>query len=139
VTWDSNIIFTVQAQGTTPFTYAWYFNNSPIIGAGGSSLQLSHARLPNAGSYYVWVGNSLGSIQSDTAVLQVTAPKTKITPSLSNFSFSTVAGFTYIVDYNTNIVSPAWVPLSTNPGSGSTLTVPDSVLTPTRFYRVRVQ
>ncbi len=139
VTWDSNVIFTVQAHGTTPFTYAWYFNNSPITGAGGSSLQLSHARLPNAGSYYVWVANSIGSVQSDTAVLQVTPPSTKINPSRSNFSFTTVSGFTYIVDYNTNLPSAPWLPLSTNAGTGSSITVPDSLLTPTRFYRVRVQ
>lgn len=54
-------------------TYQWYFNNSKIYGATGSSLTLTNVSVPNIGNYYVAVSDGiLGAGNSGTATLTVT-------------------------------------------------------------------
>jgi len=55
------------------------------------------------------------------------------------FSFPTVSGLTYIIEYKTSLNDTNWLPLLTNPGSGSIYTHTDAATTPSRFYRVRIQ
>ena len=73
-----------------------------------------------------------------TVVTQINTPV--LAAGRSNFTFNTQTGVLYVAEYKTNITSPAWLPISTNSGSGGTMTIPDSVTNaPARFYRVRVQ
>lgn len=55
-------------------------------------------------------------------------------------SFPSATGFTYLVEYKTALNAPAWTPLTTRSGNGSTQTVTDS--NPggqARYYRLRVE
>jgi len=65
------VSFTVEAQGTSPLSYQWYFNGAPINGATGNTYGLASVDLVNQGSYFATVSNRLGQISSDTAVLTV--------------------------------------------------------------------
>ncbi len=66
--------FSVTATGTTPITYQWSKDGSPIAGASSSSLTLSGISSLDAGSYSVVVSNSISSATSNAAVLTVNAP-----------------------------------------------------------------
>ncbi|MEY2408053.1 MAG: hypothetical protein QOF48_723, partial [Verrucomicrobiota bacterium] len=64
-------VFSILVDGTSPFTYQWYFSNAPISGATSDTLTINNVQLIHAGGYYVAVTNSAGGIVSATAVLTV--------------------------------------------------------------------
>lgn len=66
--------FTVVANGTSPFAYQWYFNGMPIPGATSSGYSITNAQSSHAGLYSVTVSNSVGSVQSAFASLEIIAP-----------------------------------------------------------------
>ena len=56
------------------------------------------------------------------------------------FSFATIAGKTYAVEYKDSIEETVWQTLQTVPGDGTIKTVTNSVVSPTqRCYRLNVQ
>ncbi len=74
----------------------------------------------------------------------VSTPTTvTITPSLSSgilsMSFPTQIGFTYTVQYKTNLLSATWTTLTTTNGTGATAVVTNAANTANRFYRVSIQ
>jgi hypothetical protein len=66
----SNVSFMVEATGSAPLTYRWYFNNALLPG-GSSSLTLSNIQPANVGNYLVVVSNSVGTVTSRVAVLSL--------------------------------------------------------------------
>ena len=70
-----NASFSVTASGgTAPLYYQWYFNSGSVVSATNATLTLTNVQDNNAGTYYVVVGDSLGSVTSSNAVLTVTDP-----------------------------------------------------------------
>jgi hypothetical protein len=68
-------------------------------------------------------------------------PYIVITPSRSgstlSLSFSSVTGYSYVVQYKNNLTDASWTTLTTRSGTGSTITVTDSTAgNAHRFYRV---
>jgi hypothetical protein len=69
---DGSTTFAVAASGTAPLGYQWYFNTNTLIGgAVTNSLTIANAQLSDAGTYFVVVTNSSGSITSSVAVLSI--------------------------------------------------------------------
>ncbi len=66
-----NVSFTGFAIGTAPLSYQWQFNNVPIAGATSATLTLTNVQPNNNGRYSVRVSNAVGSITSQTAILNV--------------------------------------------------------------------
>ena len=62
----------VAAGGTQPLTYQWYFNDSLLTTANGTSLLLTGVGSANAGTYRVVVTNTVGTAISYPAILKVT-------------------------------------------------------------------
>ena len=66
-----------------------------------------------------------------------------ITPSLSgatlNLSFPTQTGFSYTVQYKTNLTDATWNTLTTTNGTGSTAVPKTSANNASRFYRLSIQ
>ena len=60
----SNLIFSVTAYGSAPFSYQWLFNGAAIAGATNSLLTISNTTLANAGSYQAVVSNPFGTVTS---------------------------------------------------------------------------
>ena len=56
-----------------------------------------------------------------------------------NLSFPTVFNHQYVVQYKPNLAASPWNNFSTNSGTGTTVTVPDSTGAATRFYRLLIQ
>jgi polygalacturonase len=67
-----SISFTAMAVGTLPISYQWNTNGVPIPGATLSTLNLANVQLANAGNYSVTASNSVGTTNSNVAVLTVT-------------------------------------------------------------------
>ena len=61
----------VEASGSNPLRYQWRLNGENIRGATNAIYTIPELRLVNAGSYTVAVGNSAGSIVSDSAVIRI--------------------------------------------------------------------
>lgn len=68
--------FSVSCGGTSPFSYQWLFNSSPLAGATSNVLAFSFVDATNAGNYQVIVTNLYGSTTSTVAKLTVTLPPT---------------------------------------------------------------
>ena len=72
--------FSVQASGTVPLGYQWYYNtNTVLTNATSSILTLTNVQLTDAGGYSVVVSNAYGSATSAVAQLTVSLP---VAPSI---------------------------------------------------------
>jgi Ig-like domain-containing protein/immunoglobulin I-set domain protein len=109
--------FNVQASGTAPLFYQWYFNTNSILNnQTNSTLTVTNAQTSDAGGYSVIVSNAYGSVTSAVAQLTVNLP---VAPTIStqpqdqinilpgaNASFTVVAGgsdpLSYQWYFNTN-------------------------------------
>jgi hypothetical protein len=63
--------FSVTASGFAPLTYQWRVDGVNIAGATNSALMLTNVKAADEGAYTVFVGNSVGSVVSSPATLQV--------------------------------------------------------------------
>ena len=67
--------FSVAATGKAPLAYQWRFNGVDIPGATATAFTRSSAQLTDAGTYCVFITNTVGSVISSNATLRVnTAP-----------------------------------------------------------------
>jgi hypothetical protein len=66
-----NAIFATTASGPAGLSYQWSFNGTAIAGATGATYTVNGAQASNAGSYAVTVSDSLGSVTSSAAKLDV--------------------------------------------------------------------
>lgn len=80
--------FTVNASGTAPLTYQWYFGPNPIPGAQSATLSLANVTLAQAGSYSVLISNGEQSTNSAAATLTVLDSPPVITTCVANQSLS---------------------------------------------------
>jgi hypothetical protein len=67
----SNAVFSVGANGFTPFRYFWYFNNSLLTVQSNGTLTIPAATTNQAGSYKVVVSNFVNSVTSAPVQLRV--------------------------------------------------------------------
>lgn len=68
------ITLTVVATGSSPLSYQWFKNGSPIQFATLSAFALANVQPSDAGSYTVSVSNSAGTVTSSAGVLTIAAP-----------------------------------------------------------------
>jgi hypothetical protein len=146
----SNVTLYVGAEGSPPLSYQWQKNGANVpLNGNGSSYVLNSVKTSDAATYNVVVTNAFGSITSSNAVLTVLngsgAPPLSIaTPTVLsnnlNLVFPSQTGHTYVVEFKTNLSSPAWTSLLSTNGTGNTVQIQDSTTnSSSRFYRVRVQ
>ncbi|MGD1020796.1 MAG: immunoglobulin domain-containing protein, partial [Verrucomicrobiia bacterium] len=65
-------VFTVEAGGSEPLSYQWYYNTNTLVdGATDSTLTLTNVQPGQAGVYSVIVSNLAGTITSSNAMLNV--------------------------------------------------------------------
>jgi hypothetical protein len=138
----ATVVFSVSATGGS-LDYQWQYNTTNLPGANASVLVLTNVSFANTGYYTVTASNIAGSAISSSAKLQV-LPAVFLTSGLSlkngefQFNFVTVAGFTYTVQYSTNMTD--WISLLILDGFNEPLTIIDPNATDTgqRFYRIKV-
>jgi hypothetical protein len=71
----------VAAIGTQPLSYQWLLNGTNINGATASSLVWTNIQLTDAGTYSVFVSNSVGTGMSSNAILTTYVPVCAPVPS----------------------------------------------------------
>lgn len=70
----SPVTMAINASGTAPLAYRWYFNtNTVITGATSNNWPLGSIDLAEAGTYHVVVTNNFGSITSAVSTISVIA------------------------------------------------------------------
>jgi hypothetical protein len=79
-----NFSLSVSVNGSSPMTFQWFKNGSPITGATTSQFVIPYVQLSDAGSYVVSISNPAGSVQSNPAVLVVTPPAPPATTYFNN-------------------------------------------------------
>jgi hypothetical protein len=88
--------FDVTATGTAPLSYQWRRNGSPLANATDSSYTLNNAQSGHAGTYYVVVTNTGGSVTSSNVLLTVNVPPS-ITSQPQSQTLKTGANATFTV------------------------------------------
>jgi hypothetical protein len=78
--------FAVQANGSAPLSYQWYFGADPIPGATGSTYSFVIDFPDVAGNYSVEVTNPFGSLRSAAATLVVLAEPVILTQPQSRIA-----------------------------------------------------
>ncbi len=67
----STATFSAVATGTAPLSYQWYKNGVAVTGATAATYSFVTARSDNNASIYVRVRNRIGSVNSNTVILQL--------------------------------------------------------------------
>jgi sugar lactone lactonase YvrE len=70
----SSVVFACVTSGTAPLSYQWLFDGSNISGATDAALSLTNLQAAAAGTYQLYLSNSLGQALGAATVLSVTAP-----------------------------------------------------------------
>ena len=68
--------FSVQASGSSTFSYQWQFQGANLPNATNATLTVANVQAANTGPYRVTVSNAAGSTTSDEALLQLPPPAT---------------------------------------------------------------
>ena len=137
--------FAVTALGDA-LTYQWQFNGAAIPGATASSYSIPGAQPADAGRYAVVLGNPVGALASEPALLTVfVQPAPPQLDPLSAFLpdgsfrvfFRGDAGFTYAIEVSTDLA--VWETLTTVFSADGTVEYFDAgaAANSLRFYRVR--
>lgn len=99
----SSMLFTVNANGSTPLSYQWFVDTGMVAGANANSYSISNVLFANAGNYYCVVSNSCGSITSSTKTLSVNTSPTILSQSASD---TLCQGQSMVFNINTSGTSP---------------------------------
>jgi hypothetical protein len=109
----------VSPQGSAPFTYQWYFQNTAIPGGTSNPLTIANAQEANEGLYQVVVFNSAGGATNAVASVRVlptvptivSNPTSLTLPATSNATFWVTAigsqPLRYQWFFNSNAISGA--------------------------------
>jgi hypothetical protein len=112
------VTLSVTATGTSPLTYQWECNSTPLPSATNAVLKLAGITANQAGHYSVTVANILGTTNTAAALsVYPTAAATMATataPSRGQFAMNIngVPGYKYVVQVSTNMVN--WTSVQTN-------------------------
>lgn len=127
-------------------SYQWLLSTNSLSNGTNASLVISNAQFTDTGDYSVIVADLAGSVTSSVAHLTVasTFAPTILGPAISGtnftFSFQSIAGKTYVVQYEDDLQAASWITLQTIPGDGAVKTIVTPVAaSPRRFYRLSVQ
>jgi hypothetical protein len=124
-------------------TYQWRHSATNLPGATDVTFVISNTQPSGAGGYSVVVTNLAGSVTSGVATLTVLLPQIVSPVQVGtnfSFSFQTVSGRTYIVQYENVLSSTGWSNLQTVPGDGGLKTFLTPIAdAPQRFFRILVQ
>jgi T5SS/PEP-CTERM-associated repeat protein len=108
----------------------------------GGTHTFQNGLVISANASVIGCGQIIGAIQNNGTLstnCNTTAPMLISSQRSGNqfsFQIQSEAGVTYTVEYKETLNDPAWTKLGTYAGTGSAVTVTDTIASATRFYRV---
>lgn len=136
-------VFNALAIGGLPLTHQWLRNGVPVPGQTKPSLIFTNVLPADAGDYQLVAQNEFGSTTSVVATVSVSIPQPllKFSGSTTNgfsFTFTSIAGVIYVVEFKNDLNTGTWMELERRFGAGGLEIVTDSTAGgATRLYRVR--
>lgn len=141
--------FTVVATGSDPLSYKWYRNGAPptqVPGQTNATYMLLNVQPSQAGDYFAVVINGLGSTTSQAASLTV-VPRPNMQPPAGDglggvvLTWPTIPETSYQVQYNTNLATSGWYPVTNIVAAGWTISITERPPAGgnQRFYRLLIQ
>jgi len=98
----ATVLLGVGASGTSPLGYQWYKGNTPLDGETGRSLAVQISDLTSGGDFKVAVSNSVTTVQSAVATINVTNAVPVVTADLLDTPKDTPLEITPIFDLLNN-------------------------------------
>ncbi len=127
ITEGDAVVFSVTAQGQTPFSYQWQFNGINIPGARQREFSVASVQEADEGAYRVVVTDAGGSSTSNAATLSVTprpdTPDIRITQISVSGNTLTIAwegGPGIVLQAKASLNDPAWQDVPGTEGQSST-------------------
>jgi hypothetical protein len=140
----TNVSFAVQAAGSAPLNYQWYFDQTnSLAGSDTATLYLTNVQPAEAGSYSVVLANAAGSVTGAVVTLTVQVPPAPPgilsapvygADGVFQFNVAGAAGSNYVIEASTNLTD--WTPLETNTSPFSFADT-NAVNVPMQFYRAQ--
>jgi hypothetical protein len=143
VTAGQSIVLNALAIGGLPLRCQWYRDGKPLAGQTNQWLAFGSVRPGDAGGYQLVAMNDFGSTTSAVAVVTVNLPQPALkSPARGGggfqFSFNSIGGVIYVVEFTGALGSGTWTELERRIGIGGLEIVTDaSAGGGNRFYRVR--
>jgi hypothetical protein len=141
-----SVSLSVTASGTTPLSYQWFLNGTPLPGATASNLTINPVTTANLGSYSVTISNACGMAEGTPAEVAVEPEHIPVITDANladgwfRFFVDTKIGYDYIVQFKNDLNNPTWTPLTTVTGNGAPQLIYDSAPPPLkRFYQIKRQ
>jgi sugar lactone lactonase YvrE len=138
-----HVVFNALAVGGLPLHYQWLRDGLPVAGQTNQTLTLTNAHPSEAGDYQLVAMNTFGSTTSAVATVTVNLPQPALkSPARGGggfqFSFNSISGVIYVVEFTGALGSGTWTELERRFGIGGLEIVADaSAGGGNRFYRVR--
>ena len=135
-----NVTLNVQASGTAPLSFQWWFASLRLPGATNSSLVLDFVDALDSGSYLAVVTNAFGAVTSAPAVLTVIGPPiilegpTNVTIYTGQSATFSVLAFSRTTNTYQWLYQGNTLPDATN----RTLTLSNTTTNNSGFYSVQV-
>ncbi len=154
VTPPANVIAAVGGSATFSFVpmtfsgttnYQWYTNSVPISGATSATLKLTALKASSFGlNYSVGLNDGVNTVTSTPPATLIMAlspaiSSTSLAGSTLGFSFDTQPGPSYVVDYKSNLLQSAWIPIQTNAGTGNPIDISLMATNAQGFYVIKLQ
>lgn len=130
--------------------YQWFYYGTNVSGAGISGATTRVLTLAGIqavsfnGPYTVRVNDGTTSITSaPSATITVAVSPTVAAPTTvgANFVFSypSQLGPNYVTDFKSNLTNVAWTPIKTNAGTGSPISITNTLSGDQGYFRIRLQ
>ena len=136
----SNLLLSVQADGTAPLSYQWYKNGNSIAGANKASYFSGDINSDDIGSYTVVVSNDFGRVESNVSEVTVgTGVRVAVdSEGLATIYLRTETDGFWIVEASSDLKEWTEVnAIKTNNGVAETTDIL-SLINENRFYRARL-
>jgi hypothetical protein len=107
--WGYTNTLSVEAWGSGPLSYQWFYGGTAITGATNRTLEFAGIQFTNAGLYTVVVSNALGSVTNtpEQVVVNPAGVSLRLSPTLV---ISGVVGYNYVIERTADLSNTnSWV------------------------------
>jgi autotransporter-associated beta strand protein len=106
---DSSYTFSAVVAGDPSFTYQWTLNGAPVSGGTDATLLINPVETPNAGTYVLWITNSIGWTNTINVTLTILATNDYVNMIRGSFPAATPPIAYWRLDETSGTVAHDWI------------------------------